>query len=349
MTTITVSRICRFWWFGFLLVGLGCSDNNALTNPTVVSEGFPTSSSQEVYSSSSVISTIPLSSSLELRSSSTNTFPSSSLESLSSSSYISRGIVVDHNHSVLEQIPTEWIETAIREIKVAYGHTSHGSQLLAGMRYLENTKGAPYLFGNTAGIQIASKPFDGPADFDLGNPNRTDWAAATRIYLDQNPDVNVVMWAWCIGVTTATEADINTYLELMNDLEMDYPAVKFVYMTGHLDGTGVNGNLHLRNQQIRDYVLQNDKILYDFADIESYNPDRDSFLEKFADDNCDYYAVNADGSRGSLAGNWCTEWQQENPNQWYEVPVAHSQALNGNLKAYAAWHLLARLAGWEGL
>jgi len=59
----------------------------------------------------------------------------------------------------------------------------------------------------------------------------------------------------------------------MNDLERDFPDVHFVYMTGHLDGSGLTGNLHLRNEQIRNYCRENKKILYDFADIECYNPD----------------------------------------------------------------------------
>ena len=48
---------------------------------------------------------------------------------------------------------------------------------------------------------------------------------------------------------------------------------RFVYMTGHTDGTGLDGTLHLRNQEIRNYCKANDKVLYDFEDIESYDPD----------------------------------------------------------------------------
>ena len=43
-------------------------------------------------------------------------------------------------------------------------------------------------------------------------------------------------------------------------------------MTGHLDGGGTAGNLNVRNNQIRNYCIANDKILFDFADIESYKP-----------------------------------------------------------------------------
>ena len=59
----------------------------------------------------------------------------------------------------------------------------------------------------------------------------------------------------------------------MNQLETDYPDVKFVYMTGHLVGSGQQGNLNQRNEQIRAYARANNKILYDFADIESFDPD----------------------------------------------------------------------------
>ena len=59
----------------------------------------------------------------------------------------------------------------------------------------------------------------------------------------------------------------------MTALENEYWGVKFVYMTSHLDGCGANGNLNLRNNQIRQYCQTNNKILYDFADIESYDPD----------------------------------------------------------------------------
>ncbi len=34
---------------------------------------------------------------------------------------------------------------------------------------------------------------------------------------------------------------------------------------------------------------------------------------------------------------------------WFNCSPAHTQALNGNLKAYAAWYLWASLAGWDGI
>jgi hypothetical protein len=75
----------------------------------------------------------------------------------------------------------------------------------------------------------------------------------------------------------------------MTQLEEDYSGITFVYMTGHLDGSGPQGNLHLRNEQIRQYCRENNKVLYDFAAIESYDPDGEiNYMELRAKDNCDF-------------------------------------------------------------
>ncbi|MBN1165451.1 MAG: hypothetical protein JXB45_12810 [Candidatus Krumholzibacteriota bacterium] len=253
-------------------------------------------------------------------------------------------ILIDHNCTDIGAIPQAAIEKAKSDLVIAYGHTSHGSQLITGMEGLIGFISDLYAFnedGSGGALQLRDRPFSGASD--LGNPDRIAWAAATRDYLQFHAEVNVVIWAWCYQVATADEEDINTYLDLMNGLETDYPAVRFVYMTGYLDGTRTTSNLHQRNAQIRDYCRAQNKILYDFADIESYDPDGNYFADKRADDNCDY---DSDGD-GYEDANWALEWQSAHPGEWYDCPSAHSQPLNANLKAYAAWWLWARLAGWE--
>jgi hypothetical protein len=254
-------------------------------------------------------------------------------------------ILINHTSTNLDLIPAEWIDKAKTDLRIAYGHTSHGSQLITGMQGLIDYKGDLYIFnegGTDGALDLRDTPFVDAND--LGNPDRTAWEQATRTYLDQNPGINGIIWSWCGQVGTATEEDIITYLNLMTGLENDYPDVKFVYMTGHLSGTGLDGNLHLRNEQIRNFCNSNSKILYDFADIETYNPDGMYFGDKIPTDNCDY---DADGDE-IRESNWAIEWQNTHPGEWYDCPSAHSQPLNANLKAYAAWYLWARLAGWSG-
>jgi len=261
----------------------------------------------------------------------------------------SSAIIIDHNCTKLARIPAEWITAAKQSLHIAYGHTSHGSQITTGMTGLVAFAGAQYAYNN-GGSGGALDLRDYYSNFgglgianDLGNPNRTAWEAATRAYLSQNPTINVIIWSWC-GQVDGTQADIQLYLDLMDGLEEDFPNVKFVHMTGHTDGAALTGNVPQRNQQIRNYCIANNKILYDFADIESYNPDGLYFGDKLVNDGC-YYDGNGDGVR---EGNWAIEWQNSHPGEWYSCSSAHSQPLNANLKAYAAWHLWARLAGWDG-
>lgn len=253
----------------------------------------------------------------------------------------SEALVIDHRFTDLSTIESDLIETAKRELVIAYGHTSHGSQLVTGMQGLVDNSGSLYAFNGTGSndaLQLRDMVFRGASD--LGNPDRTSWADATRTYLNDHTEVNVVIWSWCGQVSSAKETDIETYLTLMSGLERDYPGVMFVYMTGHLDGSGLDGNLHRRNEQIRAFCIANNRILYDFADIESYNPDGVYFGNKIPNDNCDY---DSDGN-GNRDANWAIEWQNANPGKWYQCSAAHSQPLNGNIKAAAAWHLWAGLA-----
>jgi len=252
-------------------------------------------------------------------------------------------VIIDHKCVDPEKIPASFVEKAKAKFKVSYGHTSHGSQVVAGMTAMA---AANPLYKFAKDGKGGSLPFlDNTPQGDLGNPDRTTWADRTREFLNgKGKEVNLVMWSWCGQAGTASPRDIESYLDLMSALEKEFPKTTFVYMTGHLDGSGLNGSLNKRNNQIREFCKKNGKVLFDFADIESYAPGSDvNLMEKGAKDSCDYVA------NGKKA-NWAVDWIEEHPDHKYKLPsgAAHSQPLNGAMKGVAFWWMMARLAGWDG-
>ncbi|MCP4022608.1 MAG: DNRLRE domain-containing protein [Desulfobacteraceae bacterium] len=266
-------------------------------------------------------------------------------------------IIIDHTCTNIWQIPESAIEQAKADLHVAYGHTSHGSQITSGMGSNSGVSFDDFMTANgaTPDLYLWNNGGSGGAldlhnyfmSGDLGNPDRYTWAQRTRDYLDDpaNSDVNVIIWSWC-GQANTTIANIDIYLGLMEDLISDYPNVNFVFMTGHLEGSGATGQLNLANEHIRNHCIANDRILYDFADIESYDPDGlVNYMELDANDDCSYDS-DGDGYRES---NWALDWQASHVEgvDWWASGASHSQHLNGNLKGYAAWWLWATLAGWN--
>ncbi len=267
-------------------------------------------------------------------------------------------IIIDHTCTDITNIPQQAIEQAKQRLHIAYGHTSHGSQVTDGMWGLidfanNGGKGLSlpeniFYFndgGSGGGLDFHDSAMVGDAGYcDAGY--YPEWVNNTREYLDDpgNRDVNVIIWAWCGQVSTKyAEGTLQgEYLDPMAQLEADYPDVTFVYMTGHVDHWD-DANNKAANAMIRDYCRANDKVLYDFADIESWDPDGNYY--EFPNDTCDYY----ESASGAHLGNWATNWQNSHTQgvDWYFSYSAHSQPLNANLKAYAAWWLWARLGGWE--
>lgn len=269
----------------------------------------------------------------------------------------SQPLVINHHHTKIELIPQSAIEAAKAQLHIAYGHTSHGSQLTEGMTGLVdfmNNNGYPLnlydwsSYAPTTALHLHDYAMNG----DVGY--YPDWVNNTRAYLGlPNPftgrgsgiheNVNVIIWSWCgqIGGKYAAGTLDSEYFTPMQQLETDYPGIKFVYMTGHLDHADDAMN-KAANQAVRDFCLNNDKVLYDFADIESYNPDQVYF--QYANDDCSYY-----DPFGNYLGNWALEWQATHTEgvDWYSCGSAHTYPLNANQKAYAAWWLWASLAGWD--
>lgn len=230
---------------------------------------------------------------------------------------MAQAIVADHESAnAFEDIPLSVFDGIRAGYDMFYGHTSHGSQIITGISMLSDES-----------PDYAAFPYHEISD-DLGHNGDTNWVQPTRNYLDAHPECNIAMWSWCGGCSDNTDEGIDIYLAAMEGLEAEYPGVQFIYMTGHLDWSGPDGPLYHNNNRIRDYCLAHDKILFDFADIEAYDPDGNWYPDET--DSC----------------NWCYDWCAA-----HECPgcssCAHSHCFNCYRKGKAFWWLMARIDGWN--
>jgi hypothetical protein len=118
----------------------------------------------------------------------------------------------------------------------------------------------------------------------------------------------------------------------MTVLEEAFPDVTFVYETAMANATGDTGYLRwLRNERIREYVQQNNKVLFDFADLETWSADGTTQNTYFHSTSGENIPV--------VHPDWGSD-------PYYND--GHISEAGTTMKAQAMWWLLARVAGWTG-
>ncbi|MBN1540583.1 T9SS type A sorting domain-containing protein [candidate division KSB1 bacterium] len=235
-------------------------------------------------------------------------------------------LVVDHTCTDLSRIPSEWIETIKTRYRIYYGHASHGHQLIAGLEEIHTTHGAPHLVAIDYSLPIRN---DALCMLHQGN-DPAAFYAELQSFLNANPTINIAMFSWCgeAGYND-WQTTLDEYLQRMQAFEEANPDVTLVYMTGHAQEADIGGvNRYQFNQRLRQFVIDNNRVLFDFADIDAwYEGEQHTFTAP---------------SWTDLPGQLIP---QQHPHYYGEI-IDHTTLENCVHKGTAVWWMLAKMAGW---
>ena len=245
------------------------------------------------------------------------------------------GLVIDHTCIDLDAIPSQYIDAAQNAVKIHYAHTSHGGQITTGLARL---KAANTTFDvSIASLSLPSDSgalcmYDGNSPHTYITPDLY-WQgesarSITQAVIDDNPAFTVSLWSWCTQVDGIDTAGVQEYLDAMAMLESANPSITFVYMTGNAQATDESGyNRWVNNEMIRQYCIENDKILFDFADLDAWSNGVQHT-----------YSYNP--------GDGTVQVPAEHPD-FYGDEAGHTTYTSCEQKGSAFWWMVSMLAGWN--
>lgn len=255
----------------------------------------------------------------------------------------SNALIIDHTCTELSKIPDQWLDSIKIKFRVYLAHTSHGEQITIGLQRLGN-RNKKYLVNiNNNGLTIKPNTLN-LLDNKEADPedywNSNEWENGmkkTRQILHSHPEINVSMYIGCIELYSMGVDYVQAYLDSIGKLESEFPNVTFIYSTAHaqylwdpqyqIDGY----NRHLRNEQIRQYCQNQNKVLFDFGDLDSWwlDPETKKWL-----------------SKPSILKGYKVPMQHPH---FDGDEAGHTTFESCEQKARAFWWMLARLAGWQAI
>jgi hypothetical protein len=250
------------------------------------------------------------------------------------------GRVFDHRHAVSPAaIPDACIDHLRSGAFVFhYGHRSHGSQITVGAELLEDLDDRYAFDGEYCEAPNATGVFpmwDGMTPATGATVVADQYWSDTggvdelRAILGENPSIRYTSWAWSYDLIDQTSQSIQLYLDTMSALELEFPNVTFVYMTGPADAGYDDATHRMRagfNDTIRAFCTTHGKTLFDFEDLDAWS---DGVRSSRVIDGVDVPTRHADYAYGDEAGYQGT----------------HTTVASCLNKARAFWWMMATLEG----
>ncbi len=257
--------------------------------------------------------------------------------------------VFDHRHAYIGDIPIEIIDSIKQNKRFQWCGQSHSHQIPSGMKLLEQDY--PYLdvtigdgtsgystggflpepngtFCMMDGIQLYFSGICGKCCLHIVPHAYWDgqdaWQSVYKTFVTCFPEINISGFAWCGELSDYPAEYFQSYFDTLATYEEIYPNIQFIYTTGHSQYSGENGyNRHQRNEQIRQYCIDNNKLLFDFGDLDCWSNGEFSYY-LFDGDTIPVQHSDYDGDT-----------------------YHHTNALSCKNKAKAMWYMMAVLEGWN--
>jgi hypothetical protein len=256
---------------GMVFLLAGCQDSEITPKPTPTYSPTPTIQSPTTTSTPQVSAVSPTSPPV--------TAPVNITQTPTPTPTVSgANIIVDHTNWNWYAGQPQSVFDAVAKLRIYFTHASVGDNILEGCANLNKTNPGQYPLIQSS---VKSNP---PAstkpgtiyEYQRGNP---DWSEKIKIFESavnsgwHDPKVDVAMNKFCY---IDPSADWKVYTSSMAALETKYPNTRFIYWTMPLtvddDVDAVNRAQF--NSNLRKWIAgQNNKTLFDLADLESWTPD----------------------------------------------------------------------------
>ncbi len=279
-----------------------------------------------------------------------------------------QALIIDHKSSQdFDSIQDDQIQLAKERLYVLQIGSTYSDQIVQGMKAIAtDTK---YAYGDaisTSYLSFRTLPDGISGCQSINDCNKLNqdgdslFYLANKNYLDQNPEINTILWLW----TDISGQNIDLYINSMEKLIAEYPSKIFIFSTSNTDGSGESSETFLKNKKIKDYASENNKILFDFYDMEATNPSGESFSGKNVTWNLDYKKckeiLGGSGIESILScsdKNWAEEWIANDSNQNSNLfaltssisscpnsDSTDSRKLNCAIKGSSAWSMWVDIA-----